>query len=343
MERKEEYVVGYLGGSITEGAGASCDAATYRSRVTAWLQDTNPQLKVKEINAGIGGTGSSLGVCRMDHDLLWANPDLVFVEFAVNDDSVEETLCLRSVEGIVRKLLAHNPEVHIVFLYTITKSYIDRFYQKGALPDAVKLHQRVAEYYGIPSINVGLALYEYLEKTGAAVTEYLPDTVHPNDQGYELYAKTIQQVFPSLRFLIQKPSAPLTPGAYEQACLLPAEGLAQGPWKVGDGDMMGRFESFIACDTAGAELIVPFTGTLIGIYWTIEQDSGVIEYSIDGGPVQRQSAWDRYALSFNRACSTVLDTHLEEGPHQLQIRIAGEKDAQSNGRWIRIGAFLACP
>ena len=107
--------------------------------------------------------------------------------------------------------------------------------------------------------------------------------------------------------------------------------------------MMGRFESFIACDTAGAELIVPFTGTLIGIYWTIEQDSGVIEYSIDGGPVQRQSAWDRYALSFNRACSTVLDTHLEEGPHQLQIRIAGEKDAQSNGRWIRIGAFLACP
>ena len=44
-----------------------------------------------------------------------------------------------------------------------------------------------------------------------------------------------------------------------------------------------------------------------------------------------------------RACGVILDTHLEEGTRQLAIRIAGEKDAQSNGRWIRIGAFLVCP
>ncbi len=37
-------------------------------------------------DAAIGGTGSQLGVFRLDRDVLAHNPDLVFVDFTANDD-----------------------------------------------------------------------------------------------------------------------------------------------------------------------------------------------------------------------------------------------------------------
>ena len=70
--------IGYLGGSITAQNG-------WRPKTLAHFQKTWPQAKFSEINAAIGGTGSDLGVFRLKQDVLDHQPDLLFVEFAVND------------------------------------------------------------------------------------------------------------------------------------------------------------------------------------------------------------------------------------------------------------------
>ena len=82
---EKDLCVVYLGGSITEGAGASAQDRRWASRIQAWLEENWPDTRWRSHNAGIGGTNSEFGVFRLQHDVLSQKPDLVFVEFAVND------------------------------------------------------------------------------------------------------------------------------------------------------------------------------------------------------------------------------------------------------------------
>ena len=78
--------IGWFGGSITAGAGSSWGPKTrYAALVTAGLNAKYPEVEFIETNASIGGTGSSLGIFRLQSDLLDKNPDIVFIEFARNE------------------------------------------------------------------------------------------------------------------------------------------------------------------------------------------------------------------------------------------------------------------
>ena len=70
IQGKETFRMAFLGGSITEGAGASCREKRYASRLTAAITRRHPDVKVEEINAGVGGTPSALGMFRMNRDVM---------------------------------------------------------------------------------------------------------------------------------------------------------------------------------------------------------------------------------------------------------------------------------
>ena len=81
-----------LGGSITS-KGAYKDS--WGKLFCDWLDEHTAQ-NVKFYNAGVGGTGSEAGLNRMYEDVVPHNPDIVFVEFSVNDrmiavEKVEDT------------------------------------------------------------------------------------------------------------------------------------------------------------------------------------------------------------------------------------------------------------
>jgi hypothetical protein len=84
-----ELKIGYLGGSITAQNG-------WRVQTLAHFKKANPHAAFTEINAAIGGTGSDLGVFRVQQDVLSKGPDLLFVEFAVNDWSATDTTSSQS-------------------------------------------------------------------------------------------------------------------------------------------------------------------------------------------------------------------------------------------------------
>lgn len=79
-------------------------------QITDWLKQQYSNVQFTSINSGIGGTGSDLGVFRTERDVLQYHPDLVFVEFAVNDAKTDslviahswKELCVRS--GIIIRI-----------------------------------------------------------------------------------------------------------------------------------------------------------------------------------------------------------------------------------------------
>ncbi len=70
--------IAYLGGSITAAPG-------WRVLSFDYFNKQHPDRIFKEVNAAIGGIGSEFGAYRLQSHVLKFKPDLVFVEFAVNE------------------------------------------------------------------------------------------------------------------------------------------------------------------------------------------------------------------------------------------------------------------
>jgi len=349
LKKEKKLTIGYFGGSITAGAGASDGSKTsWRALTTAWFKDRFPAASITEANAAIGGTGSDLGAFRYQVDLFTKDPDLVFVEFAVNDGNGAELRVKRSMEGIVRQIWLANPWAEIVFIYTTTKALAPA-YVEGGVPKAVSFHQAIAKHYDIPEINVGRIVVERITRGEGTWETLTTDGVHPNDAGYAIYGKTVQDFLDSqMNESAGEPRLalpdPLTKDPFSGGHLVDAATLYIPGWQKEEKSMGGRFPHFVASNSAGTELVHKFSGSTIGVYWLIAPDGGDIEWSIDGGEPKRVSSWDKYSVKNARAGYVIFADDLSAGEHTLKIRVLGDKKPESQGTWIRIGALLVhCP
>src|SRR5256885_15342989 len=136
--------IAYLGGSITAQDG-------WRPKTLNWFRQQFPNARVSEINAEVGGTGSDLGVFRLQHDILQKKPDLLFIEFAVNDGGAPTLQIYRCMEGIIRQTWKHDSATDVCFVYTLAGDMLETLKEEH-FPRSASAMEKVAEHYGIPSI-----------------------------------------------------------------------------------------------------------------------------------------------------------------------------------------------
>ncbi len=188
LTQDKELTIAYLGGSVTWGTG-STTGNSWREITTKWFKKTYPGATINEVNAAIGGTGSLYGFQRLKKDVLKKDPDLVFIEFAMNDvyENMTQTKAAANIDAIIRKINAYNPEIDIVLVFITSEGNMGKDYlvKQG--------HRHVAEYYGVPYIDVGNAIAAEISKTGKPWNYYFGDVVHPNDKGYKVYADEVEK------------------------------------------------------------------------------------------------------------------------------------------------------
>ncbi|MDE5563766.1 MAG: carbohydrate binding domain-containing protein, partial [Oscillospiraceae bacterium] len=105
----DNVTLAYIGGSITEGGRTD---TCYVSRSYRYFAETfGTGNNVSLINAGLSGTSSVVGLMRAQNDILDANPDVIFIEFSVNDHP--EMIYKKGYESLVKKCLSqpNNPAV----------------------------------------------------------------------------------------------------------------------------------------------------------------------------------------------------------------------------------------
>nr|MDE7284190.1 SGNH/GDSL hydrolase family protein [Lachnospiraceae bacterium] len=101
-EAGDRMTLAFLGGSITQGCLSSQYTNCYAYLVYDWFVRKFPKTAFTYINAGVGGTTSQFGVSRVEDDVLSFKPDLVLIEFSVNDDNTD--FFKETYEGLVRKV-----------------------------------------------------------------------------------------------------------------------------------------------------------------------------------------------------------------------------------------------
>ncbi|MBP0977903.1 MAG: carbohydrate binding domain-containing protein, partial [Oscillospiraceae bacterium] len=93
----EPLTLAYLGGSITEGKN-------YSSPFSSYIKNNFCKGTFKEVNAGLSGTSSVVGLVRSEKDICSQNPDIVVIEFSVNDH--EDIMYKKCFESCIKKFLS---------------------------------------------------------------------------------------------------------------------------------------------------------------------------------------------------------------------------------------------
>lgn len=222
----QPVTIAVIGGSITAGAAASNFGTTsYGPLVSAWWKNKFPAVDIKFVNAGIGATNSVFGVHRENRDLLVHHPDMVIIEFSVNDRG--EVHATESFEGIVRKLLDLNPGTALLAVATMDS-------QGGNWQD---YHLPVCRHYQLPMISYRDAIWPEIAAGRMSWAGLSPDNVHPNDTGHAIIAGLVNRYLegvyasPDTGSHITIP-APLTANGYEHSMAYNAATLQ--PQSMGD-------------------------------------------------------------------------------------------------------------
>ena len=328
-----EFRVAYLGGSITAAVG-------WRALTTEHLRALYPKVKVVEIAAGLPGTGSNLGACRVGNDVLRHHPDLLFIEFAVNDTGVPPDRIQRTIEGIVRQTLRANPRTDICFIYTVSTPNLPAL-QAGEFPPPARAMETVAEYYGIPSLHLGVEVAQRLvagtlvfknPSAPDATTTFSVDGVHPTTSGHRIY---IEEIARSLPLMLRATASiarvlppPLHPDNWEHASILPIDSTQRdGEWikvPLDDPNLRGVTKALLpptwrtAAD--GASIAFEFRGKSFGLLGIAAPDSGEFRVTVDDLAPVTTTFFDAYASpTFCRQREWFFPTALPDMLHHVRV------------------------
>ncbi len=316
VSAKEEMNVVFLGGSITEANSG------YASRVGRWIKEYYPEKEVNVYNAGLGGTPSSVGLGRLGKDVLSYSPDLVFIEFAVNDTPYPASEVKEYMDGIVWTLQNQEKKPAIVFLYTTKR-------EGNSFTDVGNVHQEIAAYYKIPSIDVGQALVDKVN-SGTEWQKLLSDGVHPTTEGHKLYAETI------IKAMEENPTryfTPITPktspkiGSNKNLVYPTVLDIFSGRIKRsagwGEGSHNGSASTVcnewnaLTTNKKGETLELEFYGSYFGLMYLMNESFGEVTYSIDGASPKVLSC--QYGINYYQAVGALLEKSLGEGKHKVVI------------------------
>lgn len=202
-EQKKLKVV-YFGGSVTVGAGSSHGCYSWRGLIGEWLKNNFPEADIINCNKGIGETGTHLGLYRVKKAVIEEKPDLLFIEYSINDlyDSASYTRASIQFETIVRQVRKELPECDIITIMVTEESCAPNAMNENlqiALHSQALAHEDICQIYNIPTIHVGRALVrEFFPEDWQSSSDniwqmYMTDIVHPTDKGYMAYYTVIKE------------------------------------------------------------------------------------------------------------------------------------------------------
>lgn len=194
-KRGEEITIAFIGGSITQGAGAvpiNTKCYAYQAfEGLCRLAGKGVEENIRFIKAGVGGTPSELGMIRYERDVLRdgaVTPDIVVVEFGVNDEG-DETRG-ECYDSLVRKILKAENRPAVILLFSV-------------FADDWNLQERLAvvgERYHLPMVSTKDCVVEQFYKKpgqGKVVTknQFFYDCFHPTNIGHKIMADGLCYLF----------------------------------------------------------------------------------------------------------------------------------------------------
>ncbi len=329
--RGETVTIAFIGGSITQGAGAipiHTECYAYKTfQGFCRLAGKGTEENVHYIKAGVGGTPSELGMLRYERDVLRGGsvePDIVVVEFAVNDEG-DETKG-ECYDSLVRKILSAGNSPAVILLFAV-------------FSDDWNLQERldpVGMAYDLPMVSIKDAVTEqfYARPDAGRVfskRQFFYDCFHPTSLGHSVMADCILNLFRAADTM------------QRMADMLRLDEI--------EPPLGGEFETVRMIDRESAEKDIHID---CGSFFHRDEELQAVEMDCNLSPVKefpynwmhRADAGNETPFSMEITCSALLLIYKDSGSGAVgraEVLVDGEKvftaDPHVNG-WIHCNAAI---
>lgn len=346
--------VAFVGGSITEMQG-------WRDMVKEDLKRRYPNCEFTFIDQGIGSTGSTVHAFRLESDVLEkAMPDLLFFEATANDiaNGFSPEDQVKGSEGFISHALKANPYVDIVMLHFIFEPFNSLVFN-GTYPNSLYTHERVANRYGVSTVNLIDEIAENMRLYNLNWEEF--GGGHPSQYGHEFYRRSINYLLDKAwsdrsQTELKKHDLPenkLDKFSYTNGKFLDVKkAKIKSGWKVEDtwtpSLKSGTRRNFtdvkmLTTNEPNSEFTLEFEGSAIGILCASGPDAGMLEYSVDGAPAKVLNTFTNWSNALYIPWAFMFEKELPKGSHTLRVKMLEGKDPRSRGTGLHIRNFLVNP
>lgn len=340
LTHDKKLKIAFFGGSITDGTGSSdAENTSYRALVTKWFGEHYPDAQIITKNSSIGGTGTAIGMFRCSKDVLPFEPDLVFMEYAVNDEGDEYKNIATQTESIIRTINSYDPEIDIVTVITTAEPML-KYMENGTVAESITAQTDISKYYDLPVANVGSLLIAKLSTSSLTMKDLIPDGLHPNDDGHKIYAEGLighlsdwLDSFDAEHIISNKLPAKLYPSSSDNARLCDirnVNNLVLDGFEFKNEIKDNRFSEYIEGTKNGDSFSFTFTGSTAAFYWMGGGIGCDVLVSVDGKEPFIAKSWDHYVRSFHKMQAARCIENLDYATHTVKITIPQYDDGKEH-------------
>ena len=156
------------------------------------LKQVYPYAVINTILTCIGGENAAQGAKRFNRDVLNHKPDVLFIDYALNDRRIGLEASRQSWEFMIKAALKKN--IKVILLTATPDQKVDL---ADAKTDLQLLCNQVKELSA--EFKVGLvdsyASFQKIHSDGGKLADYMSQVNHPNEKGHQLVVDEIMNYF----------------------------------------------------------------------------------------------------------------------------------------------------
>ncbi len=162
----------------------------YPYQVLKQLKAEYPHAVVNIINTSIGGEDSKKGATRFETEVLVHRPDVLFIDYALNDRRIGLAEAEKSWREMIGKALQKS--VKVILLTPSPDQRVNLEDSKNELEAHSLQIRRLAEEFGVGLVD-SYAVFLEKHKAGEKISTYMSQVNHPNEKGHQLIANEIMK------------------------------------------------------------------------------------------------------------------------------------------------------
>jgi lysophospholipase L1-like esterase len=144
------------------------------------------------INTAIGGENSINGEKRFKKDVLNHNPDVIFIDYALNDRGVGLEKSKQAWEKMIKAALKKN--IKVILLTPSPDMGVDILDSNTVLNQHAEQIKLLSNTFNVGLID-SYALFNEKATSGDPVINYMSQINHPNEKGHRLISNEILRYF----------------------------------------------------------------------------------------------------------------------------------------------------
>jgi len=190
LKNGEKIIYVAFGDSITEGYGVE---EGWPEKLVKELKIKYPQSEIELINKGRAGDTLEESMCRFESDVLSYNPDLVSINFGIND--AMNGVNLNDFEKLLKELIQTIKNKTNSDIFVISSEVLEDEIADATARKYYDKLQKVSREEKVAFVDIHRIWQQKLREGIELSTLLIPGLDHPNEEGYKIFAKAIADLF----------------------------------------------------------------------------------------------------------------------------------------------------